>query len=124
MKLKNILCLGALCFLVACGDSDMVKFSKEDLADPRLQYAFKEIKKENNNDNVEFYAIETIQKKYPKLYNIAKQKEIKNENELTISVYGINKSKNNIEMLYRVHCYNDLKTCDIKDQAKALLMYR
>lgn len=58
------------------------------------------------------------------LYNIAKQKEIKNENELTISVYGINKSKNNIEMLYRVHCYNDLKTCDIKDQAKALLMYR
>lgn len=129
MKLKNILCLGALCFLVACGDSDMVKFSKEDLADPRLQEGFNKIKAKNNNDNLEFYAIESIQKKYPKLYNTAKQQEIKKEDEYSVGVYVINKTKNNIELLYAVKCNTNfaghyVSGCTIKDETKAIAYYK
>lgn len=122
MKLKNILCLGLLSFFVACGDGDMVKFSKEDLADPRLQYAFEEIKKENNNDNIEFYAIETIQKEFSELYTLFKKDEIKTRDKYDVGIYAINKSKNNIKLLYNIRCFNDIKSCTLKDETKGFYL--
>lgn len=119
---KILFNFSALCFLVACGDGDMVKFSKEDLADPRLQYAFKEIKKENNNDNIEFYAIETIQKEFAELYTLFKKDEVKTKDKYDLGIYVINKSKNNIKLLYNIRCFNDIKSCVLKDETKGFYL--
>lgn len=119
---KLLLSFSTLTFLVACGDGSVVKFSKEDLADPRLQYAFEEIKKENNNDNIEFYAIETIKREFSELYTLFKKNEIKTKDKYDVGIYAINKTKNNIKLLYNIRCFDDIKSCNLKDETKGFYL--
>lgn len=122
---KLLFSLGALCFLAACGDSDMIKFSKEDLADPRLQEGLNKIKAKNNNANLEFYKLESIQKSKPENYNHWKRKEVKSNEKFFISVYAINKDKNNIPLLYNISCSIPSATdfgCAIYDKTESLEM--
>lgn len=99
----------------------MIKFSKEDLADLRLQEGLNKIKADNNNENLEFYKLESIKKSKPKNYNHWKREEVKSNEDFFMSVYAINKDKNNIPLLYNIS-YSISSATDFGCKTKSLEM--